>query len=91
MQISASVNPGNSGGGVFAQSGNLIGLVVAKSSGSDVEGQATAVYLAHLLKDKPIKISRPAQGLPAGSDLSYADPATIAVALNGRVDFTRYY
>ncbi len=68
-------------------SGNVREVILAL--GSDVEGQATAVYLAHLLKDKPIKISRPAQGLPAGSDLSYADPATIAVALNGRVDFTR--
>ena len=55
----------------------------------DVEGQATSIYLANLLKDKPVKISRPAQGLPAGSDLSYADPATIAVALNGRTDFGR--
>lgn len=55
---------------------------------SDVEGQATAVYLAGLLKDKNIKISRLAQGLPAGSDLSYADPATIAAALNGRTQFS---
>lgn len=43
MQISASVNPGNSGGGVFDQYGNLIGLVVAKSSGSDVEGLGFAI------------------------------------------------
>ena len=42
LQISASVNPGNSGGGVFDQYGNLIGLVVAKSSGSD------AVSYTHL-------------------------------------------
>ena len=54
---------------------------------SDVEGQATAVFLAGLLKDKNIKISRLAQGLPAGSDLSYADPATIAAALSGRTQF----
>lgn len=43
LQISASVNPGNSGGGVFDQYGNLIGLVVAKSSGSDVEGLGFAI------------------------------------------------
>ena len=55
---------------------------------SDVEGQATAVYLAGLLKDRNIKISRLAQGLPAGSDLSYADPATVAAALSGRTSFS---
>ena len=43
IQVSASVNPGNSGGGVFDQYGNLIGLVVAKSSGSDVEGLGFAI------------------------------------------------
>lgn len=57
-------------------------LILALSS--DVEGQATAIYLSELLKEKDIKISRLAQGLPAGSDLSYADSATIAVALQGR-------
>ena len=40
IQTSASINPGNSGGGLFDQHGNLIGIVVAKSSGSDVEGFA---------------------------------------------------
>ncbi len=67
------------------ESGGVREVILALSP--DVEGQATAIYLANLLKDKPVKISRPAQGLPAGSDLSYADPATIAVALNGRTDF----
>lgn len=55
----------------------------------DVEGQATAVYLANRWKDRDLRISRPARGLPAGSDLSYADPATIAAALSGRTDFSR--
>lgn len=50
----------------------------------DVEGQATAVYIANLLKDKEIKITRLAQGLPAGADISFADAATIAVAFSGR-------
>lgn len=43
LQVSASINPGNSGGGVFDQYGNLIGLVVAKSSGSNVEGLGFAI------------------------------------------------
>ena len=54
----------------------------------DMEGQATAFYLANRLKDRALKISRPARGLPAGSDLTYVDPATIAAALNGRTDFS---
>ena len=53
----------------------------------DVEGQATSVYIANTLKDRNISISSPARGLPAGSDLSYADPATIAAALSGRTLF----
>ena len=43
LQTDASVNPGNSGGGMFDQYGHLIGIVVAKSSGSDVEGLGFAI------------------------------------------------
>lgn len=50
----------------------------------DVEGQATAMYIANLLKDKEIRITRLAQGLPAGADISFADAATIGAALSGR-------
>jgi len=52
--------------------------------GQDVEGQATAIYISDLLKSKNIKITRLARGLPAGSDIAYADSATIAVAFSGR-------
>ncbi len=51
---------------------------------SDVEGQATAAYVAEFIRGTNAKVTRLAQGLPAGSDISYADSATIAVALNGR-------
>lgn len=57
-------------------------LVLALSP--DVEGQATAAYLANLFVDCDITITRLAQGLPAGSDISYADFATIGAALKGR-------
>ena len=50
----------------------------------DVEGQATAMYIANVVKDKEIKITRLAQGLPAGADISFADAATIGAALSGR-------
>lgn len=43
LQTDASINPGNSGGGLFDGGGNLIGVVVAKSSGSDVEGLGFAI------------------------------------------------
>ena len=43
LQTDSSINPGNSGGGLFNDDGQLIGLVVAKSSGSDVEGLGFAI------------------------------------------------
>ena len=43
IQTSASINPGNSGGGLFDQYGNLVGIVVAKSGGSNVEGLGFAI------------------------------------------------
>ena len=43
LQTDAAINPGNSGGGLFNDSGELIGIVVAKSSGSDVEGLGFAI------------------------------------------------
>jgi len=53
--------------------------------GQDVEGQATAIYISDLMQEMDIKITRLARGLPAGSDIAYADSATIAAALNGRI------
>ena len=50
----------------------------------DIEGQATAVYLANRFQGRGFAITRPARGLPAGSDLTYADAATIALALDAR-------
>jgi recombination protein RecR len=52
--------------------------------GVDVEGEATAHYLADLLRPFPVTISRLAQGLPAGSGLEYADELTLNRALSGR-------
>jgi recombination protein RecR len=49
-----------------------------------VEGEATALYLARLLKPLGVKVTRIAQGVPTGSDLEYADPVTLARALSGR-------
>ena len=50
----------------------------------DVEGEATALYLARLLKPLGMKVTRIAQGVPMGGDLEYADQATLARAVAGR-------
>jgi recombination protein RecR len=49
-----------------------------------VEGEATALYLARLLKPLGLKLTRIAQGVPMGGDLEYADQVTLARALAGR-------
>ena len=54
---------------------------------SDVEGDATSHYLAKTLTQTGVRISRIAQGLPAGSGLDYADEITLTRALEGRRDF----
>ncbi len=53
----------------------------------NVEGEATAIYLARLLKPLGIKATRIARGLPVGSDLEFADSATLGRALEGRQEF----
>jgi len=50
----------------------------------NVEGEATAIYLAKLIKPLGVRITRIARGLPVGSDLEYADGITISRALEGR-------
>ena len=49
-----------------------------------VEGEATAVYIAGLIKHQGLKITRIATGIPAGSDIEYADEVTMAKAIEGR-------
>ncbi|NLH87928.1 MAG: recombination protein RecR [Firmicutes bacterium] len=50
----------------------------------NIEGEATAIYIAKLLKPLDIHVSRLAHGLPVGGDLEYADEVTLARALEGR-------
>jgi recombination protein RecR len=52
-----------------------------------VEGEATAVYLARLLKPLSVKVTRIAMGIPVGSDLDWADEVTMAKALEGRREY----
>lgn len=72
-----------------------IGTLVAKISRNNVseiiiatnptlEGETTAMYIAKLLKDTNVKITRIARGLPMGGDLEYADEVTLSRAMEGR-------
>ena len=53
----------------------------------NLEGETTAMHIAKLLKDSPVKITRIARGLPMGGDLEYADEVTLSRALEGRREF----
>lgn len=54
------------------------------ATGTTVEGEATAMYIARLLRPFGIKVSRIAHGIPIGGDLEYSDEVTIARAIEGR-------
>ena len=49
-----------------------------------IEGEATAVHLTHLIKPFGVKVTRIATGIPAGSDIEYADEVTMLKAIEGR-------
>jgi recombination protein RecR len=59
---------------------------IVLATNPSVEGEATAIYLAKLLKPLAPRITRIARGLPVGGDLEYADEVTLAKALEGRRD-----
>src|SRR5713101_2125213 len=56
------------------------------ATNATVEGEATALYLAMVLKPLGVRVTRLARGLPAGGDLEYSDSATLSSALTGRRD-----
>lgn len=65
--------------------GRLAGVSeVIVATNPDVEGEATAVYLARLIKPLGVKVTRIAQGISMGSELEYADAVTISQALGRR-------
>ncbi len=70
--------------------GNLLSRIergaeeVILATNPTVEGEATALYLARLLKPLGVKVTRIAMGVPVGSDLEYADEMTVLKALEGR-------
>ena len=60
----------------------IIEVILATSS--TVEGEATAMYIARLIKPFGVKTTRIAHGIPMGGDLEYTDEVTLAKALEGR-------
>jgi recombination protein RecR len=59
---------------------------VILATNPNVEGEATALYLAKLLKPLGVRVTRIAMGVPVGSDLDYADEFTMSKAMEGRRD-----
>lgn len=57
---------------------------VILATNPDIEGEATAAYIARLIKPLGVKVSRISYGVPVGSDLEYADEVTLAKAMEGR-------
>ncbi len=68
---------------LLARIGNGVGEIILATNPT-VEGEATALYLARLLKPLGVKVTRIAMGVPVGSDLEYADEVTMHKALEGR-------
>lgn len=59
---------------------------VILATNPDVEGEATAMYLARLIKPLGIKVTRIARGLPEGSVIEYADEGTLSRAISSRIE-----
>ena len=69
---------------LLARLGNEDIQEIILCTNTNIEGDATALYLTSLLKDLPVKLTRLASGLPVGGDLEYADEITLGRALEGR-------
>ncbi|MDK2814379.1 MAG: recombination protein RecR [Thermoanaerobacter sp.] len=64
------------------KNGNVKEVILATNP--DIEGEATAMYIAKLLKSLGVKVTRIAHGVPVGGDLEYTDVVTLSRALEGR-------
>jgi recombination protein RecR len=79
-ELLGRIGPGGSGGSTGP--GQVDEVILATSP--NVEGEATALYLARILKPLGVRVSRIASGVPIGGDLEFADQVTISRALEGR-------
>ena len=69
--------------GLLTRIGSGVAEVILATN-PNVDGEATAIYLARLLKPLGVRVTRIAMGVPVGSDLEYADEVTMHRALEGR-------
>ena len=69
--------------GLLARIGTGVSEVILATN-PNVEGEATAIYLARLLKPLGVRVTRIAMGVPVGSDLEYADEVTMHKSMEGR-------
>ena len=60
------------------------GYEIVIATNPSIEGEATSLYIAKLLNDQSVKVTRLARGLPMGGDLEYLDEATLMRAMEGR-------
>jgi len=70
--------------GLLSRVGNGGVEEIILATNPTVEGEATALYLARLLKPLGVRVTRIAMGIPVGSDLEYADEVTMSRAMEGR-------
>ncbi|MGC8549747.1 MAG: recombination mediator RecR [Acidobacteriaceae bacterium] len=89
--LHGTLSPLHGVGPEHLRTGNLLARVergyvdeVILATSPTVEGEATADYLADLLRPQKVRITRIATGVPAGSDIEYADEVTMARAMEGR-------
>ena len=68
------------------KSGEVKEVIIATNP--TVDGEATAIYLARLIKPTGVKVSRIAYGIPVGADLEYTDEVTLIKSLEGRRDIS---
>lgn len=69
---------------VARMKGDVKEVIIATNP--NIEGEATAMYIAKILKPLDVKVTRIAAGVPVGGDLEYADEVTLSKALEGRVE-----
>jgi recombination protein RecR len=63
---------------------HVLGGAISPIDGIGPEGEATATFIARLVKPMGLRVTRPASGLPVGGDLEYADEVTLGRAFEGR-------
>jgi len=92
--LHGTLSPLHGVGPEHLRTGNLLTRVsggdvdeVILATSPTVEGEATAGYLAEILRSTQVRVTRIATGVPAGSDIEYADEVTMTRALEGRREF----